>query len=410
MVVLVVRVVRKVTVAVVVMAIVVVKVVLVTIDCRYRFCCSPTNNQALVLRSQQRHKHRIRTAECRGSSFYRLSRLEAAVHRRHSLLVMITGISQDVVPYKFGYCDLEAVFVDNIAMVQLLESDIQTKEVLGWQGLHVFHHILSSCSQKLRVFLNLKGLKWHSHPIDIVHNEHLKPYYLGINPRGLVPSIVEDGVVHIESNDIILHLDQEYPEPRLVPADRREEVAAILRHEDDLHLDLRTLTFRFLFDPAKPTKSRQDLDNYSAGAGTVQGHRDQAVQREVSFWSDYLNSGVTDQQARLAAARLRTAFDGVEAALAKSSYVLGDKLSIVDIAWLVYVQRLVYVGYPHNDLHPHIAAWRAKLMDQPAIAKELELPQELRGMVADRQRSLTEAGQTLTKVCFPELTTPAASL
>ena len=43
-------------------------------------------------------------------------------------------------------------------MVKLVDEDIKTREVLDWQGLHVFHMALSSCSQKLRIFLALKGL------------------------------------------------------------------------------------------------------------------------------------------------------------------------------------------------------------------------------------------------------------
>jgi hypothetical protein len=45
-------------------------------------------------------------------------------------------------------------------MVQLVESDIKTREVLDWKGVHVLHFMGSSCSQKLRVFLNLKGIPW----------------------------------------------------------------------------------------------------------------------------------------------------------------------------------------------------------------------------------------------------------
>ena len=47
-------------------------------------------------------------------------------------------------------------------MVQLLDCDIRTREVLDWKGVHVLHFIGSSCSQKLRVFLNLKGIPWES--------------------------------------------------------------------------------------------------------------------------------------------------------------------------------------------------------------------------------------------------------
>ena len=124
-------------------------------------------------------------------------------------------------------------------MVQLVDSDIKTREVLGWKGVHVLHFAGSSCSQKLRIFLNLKGIPWESHPIDLPGNENFRPWFLGINPRGLVPVLVHDGVVHIESNDIIQYLEKTFPAPKLIPAGQENEVAALLKHEDDLHLVLR---------------------------------------------------------------------------------------------------------------------------------------------------------------------------
>ena len=45
-------------------------------------------------------------------------------------------------------------------MVQLADSDISTKEVLDWQGIHLIHFAGSTCSQKTRIFLNLKGIDW----------------------------------------------------------------------------------------------------------------------------------------------------------------------------------------------------------------------------------------------------------
>ena len=53
-------------------------------------------------------------------------------------------------------------------MVKLADEDIKTREVMDWQGLHVFHMPLSSCSQKLRIFLALKGLEWESHEINLM--------------------------------------------------------------------------------------------------------------------------------------------------------------------------------------------------------------------------------------------------
>src|ERR1700692_3765982 len=160
-------------------------------------------------------------------------------------------------------------------MVQLADGDIKTREVLGWKGVHVLHFMGSSCSQKLRIFLNLKGIPWQSHPIDLPAYENMQPWFLGINPRGLVPVLVDDGAVHIESNDIIQYLEKKFPEPRLIPPGHESEVASLLHHEDDLHLDLRTLSFRFVFAPPGPPKPAAALGRYVVnGSGTEQGAQD----------------------------------------------------------------------------------------------------------------------------------------
>jgi len=102
-------------------------------------------------------------------------------------------------------------------MVQLLEQDIQTREVLHWRGIHLLHFSGSTCCQKTRIFLNMKGLDWVSHPVNLLAQENYKPWFLGISPRGLVPVLVHDGVVHIESNDILAYLEERFPTPALIP-------------------------------------------------------------------------------------------------------------------------------------------------------------------------------------------------
>lgn len=260
-------------------------------------------------------------------------------------------------------------------MVKLTKDDVKTKEVLGWQGLHVFHFPFSSCSQKLRIFLNLKGAKWESHSIDLMKNENLTPWYLGINPRGLVPVLIDDGDVHIESNDIILYLEKKFPEPRLVPAGHENEVAALLKLEDDMHLDLRALSFRFVFNPPSPPKLANDLEVYAtAGSGTVGGKKDGRVGVEIGFWKTYASEGITDAVAKSAAANFRTAFGEIDARLGRQPYVLGDQLSVADIAWFIYANRLELAAYPFERLHPNLWAWYGKLLQRPEFAKEVALP------------------------------------
>jgi glutathione S-transferase len=257
-------------------------------------------------------------------------------------------------------------------MVQLVDSDIRTREVLTWTGVHVLHFMGSSCSQKLRIVLNLKGIPWQSHPIDLPGNENFRPWFLGINPRGLVPVLVHDGAVHIESNDIIQYLEQKFPAPKLIPAGHENEVAALLKHEDDLHLDLRTLSFRFVFAPPGPPKPAAALESYATnGSGTVQGLKDRDKQIQIEFWQRAAKEGFTDERARASAQKFRAEFDALDKTLANSPYLMGGALSVLDVAWFIYAYRLSLAGYPFARLHPHVSAWEQKLRARPEFDKEI---------------------------------------
>ena len=257
-------------------------------------------------------------------------------------------------------------------MVQLVNGDIRTREVLGWKGVHVLHYSGSSCSQKLRIFLNLKGIAWTSHLVDLHSNENFRPWFLGINPRGLVPVLVHDGAVHIESNDIIQHLEKTFPERKLIPAGHENEVAALLKHEDDLHLDLRTLSFRFVFAPPGPPKPAEALRSYAEnGSGTVQGAKDRDKDIQIAFWERAAKEGFTDERARVSAQRFRTEFEALDQRLKQLPYLMGETLGVLDIAWFIYAYRLSLAGYPLKRLHPRVSAWAEKLRARPEFAKEI---------------------------------------
>jgi glutathione S-transferase len=284
-------------------------------------------------------------------------------------------------------------------MVQLIDSDIKTREVLGWKGVHVLHYSGSSCSQKLRIFLNLKDIAWESHTVDLHANQNFTPWFLGINPRGLVPVLVHDGAVHIESNDIITYLEKAFPTPRLIPSGHENEVAALLKHEDDLHLDLRTLSFRFVFDPPGPPKSTEALKNYAAnGSGTVQGAQDRAKMIQIEFWQRAATEGFTDQAARASAQKFRAAFDALDEHLAERPHLLGDTLSVLDIAWFIYANRLSLGGYPIARLHPNVGAWFKKLAARPEFAKEVAMPPEAVARLVETRRAQVRDGKTLEAV------------
>jgi glutathione S-transferase len=284
-------------------------------------------------------------------------------------------------------------------MVQLIDSDIKTREVLGWKGVHVLHFLGSSCSQKLRIFLNLKGIPWQSHVIDLHANENFGPWFLGINPRGLVPVLVHDGAVHIESNDIIQYLEKTFPAPKLIPAGHENEVAALLKHEDDLHLDLRTLSFRFVFAPPGPPKPAASLKSYAEnGTGTVQGRKDRDKELQIAFWQQAAREGFSDEKSRASAHKFRAEFDALDQRLSQHPYLMGERLSVLDIAWLIYAHRLSFAGYPLARLHPHVGVWAEKLRTRPEFAREIAMPPEALSHLEATRRVQVQTGKTLEVV------------
>ena len=75
----------------------------------------------------------------------------------------------------------------------------------------------SVCCQKVRITLREKGLDWDAIRVDLFASEQYDPKYLKLNPKGVVPTLVHDGVPVIESTLICEYLDETFPDPPLAP-------------------------------------------------------------------------------------------------------------------------------------------------------------------------------------------------
>ena len=78
----------------------------------------------------------------------------------------------------------------------------------------------SSASYRVRIALNLKGLRAEHLPHHLRKGEQCAPAYLALNPQGLVPTLEDgSGTVLTQSLAIIEWLDETHPEPPLLPRD-----------------------------------------------------------------------------------------------------------------------------------------------------------------------------------------------
>ena len=83
--------------------------------------------------------------------------------------------------------------------------------------LHDYYR--SSAAYRVRIALNLKGVEYDSHPVNLLESEQQSDKYRALNPQALVPMLEIDGHKLTQSLSIMVYLDQRYPEPPLIPPD-----------------------------------------------------------------------------------------------------------------------------------------------------------------------------------------------
>ena len=84
--------------------------------------------------------------------------------------------------------------------------------------MKLFDYYRSSAAYRVRIALNLKGLKAQSIPVHLRRQEQAAPAYQAINAAGLVPALEHEGRIYSQSLAIIEYLDEIQPTPPLLPA------------------------------------------------------------------------------------------------------------------------------------------------------------------------------------------------
>jgi glutathione S-transferase len=88
--------------------------------------------------------------------------------------------------------------------------------------LELYHALISTCSQKVRLVLAEKQLAWKSHALSFASGDHLSAEYLKMNPNGVVPTLLDDGVPIVDSSVINEYLEDVYPDRPVRPRNPKE--------------------------------------------------------------------------------------------------------------------------------------------------------------------------------------------
>ncbi len=234
------------------------------------------------------------------------------------------------------------------------------KTVKDFEGLHLYHGDISNCSMRVRMTLEEKGLDWESHHIDLKKKENISDDYFGINPNGLVPTLVHDGIVHIESNDIIDYLDTTYPEPQLRSTDNENEMLEWLKLSASMHVPaIKPYVYAKKMAP-KLKKSQEEEAKY----------KDLQTNEELKeFHSKHAGQSMfSDDDIRQSEEMLESAFTKLEASLEGVPWIMGEQFTLADISWIPIYFVIVGCGYDFSP-YPNVERWAAKIQERNSYRK-----------------------------------------
>ncbi len=187
---------------------------------------------------------------------------------------------------------------------------------------------------KVWLALEHKGIAYTPKRLSFDADETRKPEFLAINPRGRVPTIVDDGFALYELNAICEYLEEQYPQKPLLPKDAkgRALVRRLVGEADDGLYKLESdLMDKVLYRPAAERDPKQ-IDEAKA-----------KLREELGYWRDYL----------------------------KGDFFAGA-LSLADFAIYPYLrmsvrieERVPGLGLKREELPANLAAWMKRIEALP---------------------------------------------
>ncbi len=236
--------------------------------------------------------------------------------------------------------------------------------------LELYHHHQSVCAAKSRHALAEKGVEWSGHLVRLRESEQHRPEFRALNPFGLVPVLVHDGVVIGDSNVINEYVDEVFDGPPLRPDDAagKAKMRFWTRQLDEsIHPAIGVLTtsiaYRHVAKHAEQISNqvdpyKQDRKTQSFAAGVENPHFRTAIKRMdilLSHMEEALGGGGP----------------GKVCAGGGPDWLLGA-YSLADVGFAPYITRLDHLQLSVMwDKRPRLAGWYRRMTGRPAYQKAI---------------------------------------
>ena len=217
----------------------------------------------------------------------------------------------------------------------------------------------SICTQKVFITLDEKQLAWDQNIINLFKNEQYSPEYLKLNPKGVVPTLLHQGVPIIESTLICEYLDETFPEPALrpeSPAGRARMRLWSKAIDEGIFEATREISFSAMFRETMKNMTEEQRQTRFRNVGDPERRARYISTYEEGVESVYVFQGIANYE---------KLFKSMDEALAGGApWVCGERFTLGDINLMPFVARIEYL-----DLLPVWAAARPRVLEWWARAK-----------------------------------------
>lgn len=188
-------------------------------------------------------------------------------------------------------------------------------------------HPFSTFARRVKIALIEKNIPHEEVLVDLAGRQQKTPAYLALNPYARVPTLEEDGFVLYESSAILMYLEDEHPEPALIPGDAKG------RAHVDMHLRLcdaqmaapaGVIIFQKRFFP----EAKWNLEAIAKASADIGKHL-----------------MILDRQ-----------LEGVD-------YLVHDRYTLADIAYIPFLQFLP-IMVEAASIPANVAAWSKRLLSR----------------------------------------------
>jgi glutathione S-transferase len=239
-------------------------------------------------------------------------------------------------------------------------------EVLSWP-LTLYDYEHSPHARRIRIVLTEKGLTWKTVEVDMHRMAHKAPDFLALNPNGELPVLQHGERVLYDSQLIAEYLDRLWCDAGLglLPRDAYEaaQVRMWVALEAGTHKEFRPLFYLYVI--------RRELQALGIGLEQVADIVPSGVHPSYTDWLRDTLAGHPrfDTNEALAREIIRKKLDVLEAGLVGHEFLVGEALSLADLAWYTRIDTFDAIGIAlAPERHPNVLRWHRSLAERPALS------------------------------------------